>query len=195
MIAGLVLAAGEGRRFGMPKALAAHRGEPLVARAVRVLTEGGCGPVLVVLGARAQDAAPLVPAGAEVVVVDDWAEGMGASLRAGLRALGEREPAPEAALVQLVDLPDVGPEVVSRIRTHAQDDSGNVDAAVVRAAYDGAPGHPVLFGRRWWAEIAAQAEGDKGARDWLRGRADVRLVECGDVGDGRDADTPDLLDP
>ncbi|OLT48521.1 hypothetical protein BJF85_11915, partial [Saccharomonospora sp. CUA-673] len=192
MTAGLVLAAGEGRRFGMPKALATHRGEPLVARAVRVLTEGGCDPVFVVLGARAEEARPLVPESGIVLVADDWAEGMGASLRTGLTALeawqsGEGSPGSsvEAVLVQLVDLPDVGAGVVSRIRACA-----GVDA-VVRAAYDGVPGHPVLFGRRWWGEIAEHAVGDQGARGWLRGRTDVRVVECGDIATGRDADTPD----
>ncbi|GAA1223356.1 nucleotidyltransferase family protein [Prauserella halophila] len=188
MTAGLLLAAGQGSRFGMPKALAVHRGAALVTRAADVLLEGGCDPVIVVLGARGDEARPLVPAGARAVTADDWAEGMGASLRAGLRALAEAEPPPVAALVHLVDLPDVGAEVVGRMRAHASTD------VVARAAYADAPGHPVLFGRRWWAEIAAQAAGDRGARDWLRARDDVRLVDCGDIGGGRDADTPELLD-
>lgn len=187
--AGLLLAAGQGSRFGMPKALATHRGAALVTRAVDVLLDGGCDPVVVVLGARAEEARPLVPGGARVVVADDWAEGMGASLRAGLRALADVDPPPDAALVHLVDLPDVGADVVARMRAEASTD------VVARAAYAGAPGHPVLFGRRWWAEIAAQAAGDRGARDWLRARDDVRLVDCDDIGGGRDADTPELLDP
>ncbi|MBB3665821.1 nicotine blue oxidoreductase [Prauserella sediminis] len=189
MTAGLLLAAGEGRRFGMPKALAAHRGHALVTRAADALLEGGCDPVVVVLGARADEARPLVPAGARAVVAGDWAEGMGASLRTGLRALADADPPPVAALVHLVDLPDVGADVVARMCGYAGTD------VVARAAYAGIPGHPVLFGRRWWAEIATQAAGDRGARDWLRARDDVQLVDCGDIGGGRDADTPELLDP
>jgi hypothetical protein len=83
-IAGIVLAAGGGRRFGGPKAVAEVGGERLVDRACRVLREGGCAPVIAVLGAA------VVPgAGADDVVVNpEWADGMGSSLRAGLAAAG-----------------------------------------------------------------------------------------------------------
>ncbi|WP_396287810.1 NTP transferase domain-containing protein [Amycolatopsis sp. PS_44_ISF1] len=89
---------------------------------------------------------------------------------------------PEAALVHLVDLPWVGAEVIARVAGYA---SGEV---VARAAFGGVPGHPVLFGRRWWPEVAGAARGDRGARDWLANRTDLRLIECGDLGSGRDVD-------
>ena len=85
-MAGVLLAAGGGRRYGMPKALVGE-GEWL-RRAVGALVEGGCDPAVVVLGASAERAAALVPSGARVVVAPGWDEGMGASLRAGLAALG-----------------------------------------------------------------------------------------------------------
>ncbi|PRX47191.1 nicotine blue oxidoreductase [Prauserella shujinwangii] len=182
--AGLLLAAGAGRRFGLPKALVEVAGEALVTRGARVLAEGGCDPVVVVLGARAAEARALVPDGVRIVEAADWAEGMGASLRAGLGALAALEPEPDAALVHLVDLPWVGPGVVARLLTHSGPE------AVARASYAGSPGHPVLFGRRWWPGIAATAAGDRGARRWLAGRPGVRLVECGDLGRGTDVDTP-----
>lgn len=178
--AGLLLAAGAGRRFGRPKALVELDGEPLVRRAVRVLTDGGCAPIRVVLGAQAEDAVKLLPDPSLAVVADDWATGMGASLRAGLRAL----PEADAVLVHLVDLPKVDARVIARLAALASPD------VVARAAYDGIPGHPVLFGRRWWTDVADTAEGDRGARDWLRTRADLLLVECGDLGSGFDVDTP-----
>ncbi|NIJ13206.1 nicotine blue oxidoreductase [Saccharomonospora amisosensis] len=188
--AGLLLAAGEGRRFGRPKALVRFGGEPLVSRAARILADGGCDPVVVVLGARAEQARPLVPDGALVVEAVGWEEGMGASLRAGLDALAGLAPAPDAALIHLVDLPGVGADVIARLGACAAPD------VVARAAYGGVPGHPVLLGRRWWSAVAATAEGDRGARRWLAGRDDVRLVECGDIGAGTDVDTPaDLPDP
>ena len=68
----------------MPKALVDDGA--WLRRAVAVLTEGGCDPVLVVLGAAADQVAPLVPDGVATVLAPDWAEGMGASLRAGLAA-------------------------------------------------------------------------------------------------------------
>ncbi|NKQ54140.1 nucleotidyltransferase family protein [Amycolatopsis sp. K13G38] len=183
--AGLLLAAGAGRRFGGPKALVELDGEPLLLRALRVLTEGGCDPVRVVLGAQAEDARALLPDPSISVYAPDWSSGMGASLRAGLDAL----PAADAVLVHLVDLPKVDARVISRLVALAAPD------VVARAAYDGVAGHPVLFGTRWWREIAASARGDRGARDWLATRDDLRLVECADLGSGDDVDTPADLKP
>lgn len=180
-VAGLLLAAGAGRRFGGPKALAELDGEPLVLRALRTLTAAGCDPIRVVVGAAADQVSALLPDRRQAVVAEDWETGMGASLKAGLAALS-REPGPLAALVHLVDLPWVGADVLTRVAGQAASET------VARAAYDGVPGHPVLLGRRWWPEIAETARGDRGARDWLATRTDLRLVECGDLGSGRDVD-------
>src|SRR5205807_6064036 len=89
-VAGLVLAAGAGRRLGgRPKALLPYRGGLLVEHAARVLRDGGCGPVHVVLGASAaavrQQAGDLE--GYRLVDNPEWAQGMGSSLRTGLRSL------------------------------------------------------------------------------------------------------------
>ena len=177
---GLLLAAGAGRRLGTPKALVRDEaGTSWLARSVAVLLDGGCDAVTVVLGAAADQASRLVPAGpVTVVVADDWDEGMGASLRAGLAVV----PYAEAALVSLVDLPDVGADVVRRVVAACTG-----PASLARAAYDGVPGHPVLLGRDHWPGVAATAAGDAGARDYLRAR-DVTLVECADLATGRDVD-------
>jgi CTP:molybdopterin cytidylyltransferase MocA len=186
-VAGLLLAAGSGRRFGGPKALVEIDGEPLLVRALRTLTESGCAPVRVVLGAGADAARALLPDPAIAVYAEDWATGLGASLRTGLDAL--RGSGADAVLVHLVDLPWVRPEVLSRVAESAAAD------VVARAGYGGEPGHPVLLGRRWWAEVAETVRGDRGARDWLAGRQDLRLVECGDLGSGKDIDAPADLNP
>lgn len=187
VVAGLVLAAGAGRRYGAPKALA--EGGEWLRGAVAALADGGCDSVWVVLGAAAEQARALLPARASAVLAPDWERGMGASLRAGLTALsqpdagGPEAGGPGAAVVHLVDLPDVGAEVVRRLVALAAPD------AVARAAYRGQPGHPVLLGRDHWAAVAASATGDRGARDWLAGRPDLVLVECGDLAGGADIDT------
>lgn len=172
-VVGVVLAAGEGARFGGPKAPFVLDGERLVDRAVRVLRDGGCDRVLVVLGAWLGD----VP-GADVVVNDGWAEGMGSSLRAALEHLGADTYA-DAALVTLVDLPGLTTEAVRRVVG-----SGS-DLAV--ATYDGVRGHPVLIGRAHWAGVAASARGDRGARDYLAAHPPAE-VEVGDAADGADLD-------
>jgi nicotine blue oxidoreductase len=154
----------------------------MVLRALRTMADSGCAPVRVVLGARAEDARALLPDPSISVYADDWATGMGASLRTGLNAV--RELTADAVLVHLVDLPWVGPDVLARLGEMASPD------VVARASYDGVPGHPVLLGRRWWPEIADSASGDRGARDWLATREDLLLVECGDLGSGRDVDAP-----
>ncbi|MFD5819696.1 NTP transferase domain-containing protein [Streptomyces sp. NPDC127038] len=184
-VAGLVLAAGGGRRLGgRPKALLPHRGRPLVEHAVGVLRAGGCARVHVVLGARA-DAVRERASLAGCVLVDNprWEEGMGSSLRAGLDSLADSGAG--AALVSLVDQPGIGPEAVARVlAVYAS------PLTLAAAAYDGERGHPVLFGAGHWAGIAATAVGDRGARAYLKAHDDlVTLVECGDVARAYDIDT------
>lgn len=178
---GLLLAAGAGRRMGTPKALVHDDGGSWLGRATRTLRDGGCDDVTVVLGAAADEAVTLLDGlGVDVVVAADWADGMSASLRAGLGAL---PPTAEAAVVLLVDLPDVTPEVVRRVVA-----AGAGPGALARATFDGRPGHPVLLGRDHWAGVGASAAGDRGARDYLAG-SDVLLVECGDLATGEDVDS------
>ncbi|MCX2184617.1 nucleotidyltransferase family protein [Streptomyces fradiae] len=188
LVAGLLLAAGGGRRLGgRPKALLPHRGRPLVEHAVRMLREGGCEVVHVVLGAAAER----VRAEAELpgcVLVDnpEWAEGMGSSLRVGLDSLRAAAPVPvDAALVSLVDQPGIGAAAVARVRGAY----GGRDA-LAAASYHGKRGHPVLFGADRWAGIAAGAVGDRGARDYLAAHRDaITLVDCSDVAEPYDIDT------
>jgi CTP:molybdopterin cytidylyltransferase MocA len=176
--------------MGRPKALVEVDGEPLVRRAVAVLAGGGASPVVVVLGAQAHEVRAVLPPGVCAVEAPDWAEGMGASLRAGLAALSADATlaAAPAAVVHLVDLPGVPAEAVARLVAAARG-----PGALVRASYGGRPGHPVLIGRSHWAGVCDAAVGDAGARGYLAGRADVRLVECGDVADPDDIDTPEQL--
>ncbi|MFJ8885326.1 NTP transferase domain-containing protein [Streptomyces sp. NPDC102402] len=188
-VAGVLLAAGGGRRLGgRPKALLEHRGRPLVEHAARALRNGGCGPVHVVLGAAADDVRARADLSACAVTVNPlWEEGMGSSLRAGLDAL--EGSAADAALVLLVDQPGIGAEAVARVRSACLSRT-----ALAAAAYDGVRGHPVLFGADRWADIAAGALGDQGARAYLRAHRDaITLVECSDVAQAYDIDTAEDL--
>jgi CTP:molybdopterin cytidylyltransferase MocA len=186
LTAGLLLAAGGGRRYGMPKALVEHGGRLLVEHALATLRDAGCDPVVVVLGAAdetVRERADLT--GAIVVTNPDWARGMGSSLRVGLRTLSDTKA--QATAILLVDTPGITAEAISRVKNHAD------PRALVVATYHGERGHPVLIGRDHWAGVAELAEGDVGARPYLAKRRDqVRTVGCEDVADGTDLDLPKI---
>jgi CTP:molybdopterin cytidylyltransferase MocA len=175
--------------MGMAKALVDDPGGgSFVERGVRVLRDGGCWPVVVVVGAEAARARTLAAASGAALVVEatDWASGQSASLRRGLEAL--RRTGADVACVLLVDLPDVGADVVAAVLGAA----GEAPTALARAAYQGVPGHPVVIGRDHWTAIANDATGDRGARDYLAAHPHV-TVEVGHLASGRDVDTPDDL--
>ena len=178
-VAGVLLAAGEGSRFGQPKALVELNGQTLAERGVHLLRAGGAHPILVVTGA-----APVELDGTQSVYNPEWRTGMGSSLRAALQALSDTDVG--AVVVALADQPLVGAEAVARLIAAYRD-----GASVAVAAYHGQPRNPVLLAREHWAEVIAMATGDQGARTFLRTRPDlVTLVECGDTGRPDDIDTP-----
>ncbi len=186
-VEGLLLAAGGGRRMGTPKALVLLGDQLLVDRGVGLLRGGGVDGVTVVLGAAA--AAVRAAAGLDGVRVVEhggWADGMGTSLRAGLRAL---PPAVDGVVIALVDQPLVGVEAVRRVG-----DALRAGAEVSVATYDGAPRNPVALARSAWGDVVAAATGDTGARAFVRGAGErVLRIPCEDVGSPADIDTPDDL--
>ena len=182
-VAAVVLAAGGGRRYGMPKALVSYEGSLLVERAVRTAT-AVCDPVLVVLGAQAVDvwrAADL--GGATVLANKDWETGMASSLRAGLDGLRGWPGRVDAALLLLVDMPGMTPEALARVAEHASPD------ALAVATYDGVRAHPVLIGRDHWAGVAETATGDEGARRYLAEHGATE-IDCTGLADPADLDVP-----
>lgn len=183
-VAGLLLAAGAGSRMGGPKALLELAGEPLVQRGIRLLRDGGCSPVVVVVGAAAEQVRPLC-AGAQVVEAPDWGSGMAASLRAGLASVDA-----DACVVALVDQPLVTAAAVVRLR--AAHEAG---ARAAVASYAGRRRNPVLLDGSLWPDVAAAATGDEGARSWLRAHPEqVVEVDCTDTGSPDDLDTPHDLE-
>ena len=183
IVAGLVLAAGGGRRYGMPKALVEYEGSLLVERAVRT-ARAVCDPVLVVLGARAVDVWRQADLGGATVLANrDWESGMASSLRTGLDGLRGWPGRVDAALVLLVDMPGMTPAALARLAGYAAPD------ALAVATYDGVRGHPVLLGREHWAGVAETATGDEGARSYLA-EHDVVEVDCTGLADPTDLDVP-----
>jgi molybdenum cofactor cytidylyltransferase len=177
---GLVLAAGSGERFGGAKQLAPLDGRPLLEHVLVAMAAAPLDRVVVVLGARAEEVRAAVPLhGADPVVCEGWAEGIGASLRAGVDALADCE----AIVVALGDQPRLAPEAVERVIAGRA-----ADADAVRATYGGVPGHPVLVERALFPRLR-EVRGDEGARALLDGVA-VREVACDGLGSPLDVDTP-----
>ena len=152
-IGAVVLAAGGSSRLGRPKQLVVHDGLPLVARAARAALRAGTEPVVVVLGAG-EAAVRAALSGRPVVIEANprWADGMGTSVAAGVRALLARAPAVRGVLVTLVDQPLVGGAELRGLvdawaRAEAQAGERGTPATIAAAAYAGTVGVPAVFGR------------------------------------------------
>lgn len=177
-ITGIVLAAGAGRRLGRPKADVLVGGRRLVDRAVTTLLAGGCSEVLAVLRPEQQPAA-----GARTVVNPEPDQGMGSSLRCALAEAADSR----ACVVLLADLVGVRPDEVAAVLARHR---AGADLVAVRRA--GQRSHPVLVGRRWFAELAASAVGDRGGREFFdRHAGDTSFLDYPDA--LVDIDTPEDL--
>jgi CTP:molybdopterin cytidylyltransferase MocA len=163
-VSAVVLAAGASSRFGDVKQRLLL--EPVLER----VRASSVDDVVVVLGAHE------VPSSARTVDCPEWERGRGASLRCGLRALGEGTA---AAIVVLADGPDLSPAAIDRVLEVWQESN----AEVVAATYDGNRGHPVLLTRAVWDRIP-----DEGARS-----LPALLVPCDELGAPGDIDVPEDL--
>ncbi|MFZ2228376.1 MAG: nucleotidyltransferase family protein [Candidatus Nanopelagicaceae bacterium] len=175
MTVALILAAGNGSRIGTPKAQIEIDGERLVDRAVSMSRQAGCQDVYVVLGAWLGEVA-----GAKIIINENWREGIGSSLRAGLTHISSTLEV-ESVIVCLVDLPGITAEAVSQILL--------TPGEIVMGTFGGKPGHPVKFSRTHWQEIMDGAVGDVGAQAFLSTRSDIVFVELDEWASGRDIDT------
>jgi molybdenum cofactor cytidylyltransferase len=173
---GVLLAAGAGRRYGKPKVLV----DGWLGGAVAALRDGGCDRVVLVLGA----AEVAAPAGVTVVTAHDWQTGLSASVRAGLREAARMGA--DHAVLHVIDTPDVGAAVVSRVLQRALASR----SGLARAFFGDLPGHPVVIASRHWAGVIEHVAGDRGAASYLRTAGDVEVVDCSDLASGRDYDEP-----
>ena len=183
-IAAVVLAAGEGRRAGGPKASLRIGGSTFLERAVALMARPGVERVVVVLGhdaARVRAEAAL-PAAAVVVVNETYASGMLGSVLAGLDA-AEADGA-EAVLLHPVDHPLVGGKTVDRVI-----DALRAGATVAVPAHAGRRGHPAGFARGAWPALRS-SPASEGARSVLRSHPEWIVHVQGDPGCVAGIDTP-----
>jgi molybdenum cofactor cytidylyltransferase len=165
-----VLAAGTSSRLGRPKQLLELGGKAVLQHVLDAAAASRLDEILLVLGHAGRDIAARIslPARTGIVLNPEYAQGQSASLRAGLRALG---PEAEATVVLLGDQPGVRAEAIDAVLWAWRAGEG----PVVRASYEGRPGHPTLFDRSVWAELV-QIRGDEGARGLLEAHPEWRSV-------------------
>ncbi|HEY1182416.1 MAG TPA: nucleotidyltransferase family protein [Rhodocyclaceae bacterium] len=185
-LTGILIAAGQSRRFGGDKLL--HPmcdGTPLALMALRNLRPV-CSEVAAVLRPDQEKLACLLwNEGARIVVSEDSSAGMGHSLAAGVRACADAQ----GWLLALADMPYVQTATMQRVA-----DAVVAGASIAAPVHEAQRGHPVGFSRKWYAQLAGLS-GDSGARQLLQAYAnEVTLIACTDGGIHRDIDTPaDLL--
>jgi len=181
----VILAAGASTRMGAPKQLLPLDGRPLVVRAVEAALATPAWPVVVVLGAHAEAIRPAL-ARLPVLVADNpaWAEGMAASIRAGIGTLRQFSRGLDAAVLALCDQPAFSAATIDAL-VAAQKTTGR---GIVAARYSGRHGAPALFLREHFAALGALT-GEEGARALLNG--DPTRVAAVDLPElAHDLDTP-----
>jgi molybdenum cofactor cytidylyltransferase len=174
VISGVVLAAGTSSRLGRPKQLLELDGRPLLQHVLDAAAASGLDEVIVVLGHDSERVASALtlPSGARVVVNRDYEAGQSTSLRAGLDSV---DPRAEAAAILLGDQPRLSPPAIGKVL----DAFRTSEATIVRALWQGTPGHPVVLARSEW-DFIKKLEGDRGARDFVAASARVEVVEMGE---------------
>ncbi|MFG1378011.1 NTP transferase domain-containing protein [Xanthobacter autotrophicus] len=188
--AAVILAAGRSARMGqgINKLMEEVGGVPVIRRVAQAALASRARPVIIVTGhERGRIAAALEGLDVTFVHNPDHASGMASSLRAGISAVPETAA---GALVVLGDMPLLGADIIDRlIAAHAPD-----DGRLICVPVDGGQrGHPVLWSRRYFADLGA-LEDDVGARHILAANQDV-VAEVAIAGGGAflDVDTPQLL--
>ena len=186
-VSAILLAAGDGSRFGGGKLLAEFGERPLVLSALDALAEAPVEESVVVIGAQAAEMRRTCePYDVRIVENADWVRGQSTSVLAGLRALGEEAG---AAVVLLGDQPLVAAEAVGRLVAAYEE-----GAKVAVATYGGRWRNPVLLSREVWPLLERELVADEGARSVLRRHPELVVeVPCDGVGNPADVDTREDL--
>ncbi len=160
-VAAIILAAGASRRLGQPKQLVQFKGEPLLARAIRLAHEGGASPVLAVLGAHFEIILASLPVDPAIVVHNEkWEQGIAGSIHAGLQALGVIAPHADGALILTCDQPQLSARHVCSL---IESFEASREANIVASSYAEINGVPAVFPRSAFTHLQA-LRGDQGAR-------------------------------
>jgi molybdenum cofactor cytidylyltransferase len=188
-VAAMIVAAGGSRRLGQPKQLLTYQGETLLNRAIRIATQAGATPVLVVLGAQFEMIRRSMQPGTSIAVHNDrWRQGMGRSIETGMRALDVCAPDAQGVLLMSCDQPRL---TADHLRALMNAFASHGSPAVAVSAYAGVYGIPAVFPRETFAALHA-LRGDKGARGIIE-HAPCPVVVVEFQGGEVDIDAPEDL--
>ncbi len=181
----ILLAAGASTRMGRPKQLLEFEGRPMIVRAVDAALAGGVWPVIVVLGAHAEEIRPRLARHPVLVVENEaWSEGMASSIRTGVQTLEQFSRAMDGVVLALCDQPHFSPAAIDALRQT----QGRTGATIVAARYEGHAGPPALFLRPHFPALAALT-GEQGARTLIiENPAAVAHIDLPEL--AQDLDTP-----
>ena len=187
-IAALILAAGKSSRLGQPKQLLRYRNSTLMEHAISNAWEAGCKPVITVLGAYAKEIQQVLdPGTTDILVNENWANGLGNSISTGVQHLRANYPDVDAVLLMLCDQPFIGADHLGRLC-----DKLNGDACLIAAtAYpEGKRGAPSVFHKDLFAQLV-QLNDDRGAQGIISACKNVATIAA--PGKHKDIDTPEDL--
>lgn len=175
--------------MGQSKQMLDIRGKKLLPKTIETVLKSQIGPVVVVLGASAEDhVKKLKDVPVELVVNQDWAKGMGNSLKAGLFHLIARHPALDAVIILVCDQPLLEIQNVQNLISAFEESR----KPVIASRYSGMPGVPALFDKSYFDKLSALSD-DQGAKKIiLQNRTDVLEVDF--PGGEIDLDTPEDYD-
>jgi molybdenum cofactor cytidylyltransferase len=182
----IILAAGAATRMGRPKQLLSYQGRSLILHAVEVALASLCQPIIVVLGAYAEQIKPeLMLKAVQVVENSQWQEGMSSSIRAGINMLLKTNSKLDAVIISLADQPLVSPQIFNQLIQCYQE----TQKVIIASKYNETTGVPALFSNSLFPELM-QLKGDKGAKALIQKYIDTGVILL-IPGVAIDIDTPD----
>lgn len=163
----IILAAGASERLGEPKQLLKFEGKTFLRRAAETALASACRPVVVVLGANAENLAnEIADLPLEIVINEKWRDGMSASIRAGMEKYLELEAQANAVVLMLCDQPLISAEIINQL-IEVQQQTRKI---IVASEYNNSFGVPALFTRAAFGELL-NLQGEAGAKAVIKKHA------------------------
>jgi molybdenum cofactor cytidylyltransferase len=185
-VAAIILAAGASRRMGRPKQLLPYRGQTLLSYVIQCAIASSCSPVIVILGANAEQIEPKISRlTIKIVKNTEWNEGISSSIRCGITYIQEQFLNIDAVVFLTCDQPFVSPKIIEQLI----DVYYSTNQFIIASSYNRTTGIPALFTCHFFSKLM-ELQGDRGAKklihqyhylvqqiDFPRGAIDLDTLE------------------